>query len=282
MERRGLGERELELTMTGARTRPPVGSDRPMRHRPWARSLVVFLALAVSTAACATTPSADTGEARAKIDGGLLVDSDRNPESTLSIIVRERTPSSTLAEDAARELGGRAIHDLTIVGGFSAQLPASALIELAGSDAVARIWGDAPVTVNSVDMGKFDTWPANTIWQKTIRLPQASSAYDGTGVAVAVLDTGVSPVADLGNRVLARVDFTPEHDGYDRYGHGTHMAGIVAGNGAASGGAGPAPRPARTSSRSRSRAPTARPTSRSSWPGSSGSWSTVPNTTSAS
>jgi serine protease AprX len=235
MERAGLGERELELSVSATPTRV-ARTVRPGTHRIWVRSLAALLAVVASAAACATAPTPGSEPALAKIDGGLLVAAHADPSSMLSVIVRERTPASSLAEETARELGGRSIHELTIVGGFSTRLPASALDDLAESEAVARIWGDAAVTVNSVDMGKFDTWPANTIWQKTIRLPQVPSTYTGAGVSVAVLDTGVSPVADLGNRVLARVDFTPEHDGYDRFGHGTHMAGIVAGNGAASAG----------------------------------------------
>ena len=231
-----LVERVLGMSsIDGPRSREVARPTSMRRAHTRARSLALGLSLVVLAATWATATAAP-GAARAKIDGALLTAAERAPGSMLSIIVRERTPSSSDAEAAARELGGRTIHELTIVGGFSARLPGSALLELAGSDAVMRIWGDAPVTVNSVDMGRFDTWPANTIWQKTIRLPQVPSAYTGTGVAVALLDTGVSQVPDLGNRVVARVDFTPEHDGYDRYGHGTHMAGIIAGDGSASGG----------------------------------------------
>ncbi|MEW6060053.1 MAG: S8 family peptidase [Actinomycetota bacterium] len=206
-------------------------------RRGRARALAVVLGLAAMAMTWTSVPAAAAPDALAKIDGALLGAAEHAPASTLSIIVRERRPSSSAAEDLVRDLGGGVTRELSIVGGFSAELPGSALYELAGSDAVMRIWGDARVSVATVDMGRFDTWPANTIWRKTIRLPQVPTTHAGKGVSVALLDTGVSHVPDLGNRVLARVDFTPEHDGYDRYGHGTHMAGIIAGDGTSSAGA---------------------------------------------
>ena len=54
--------------------------------------------------------------------------------------------------------------------------------------------------------------------------------FDGGGVGVALLDTGATPSPDLGSRLLARVDMTNEADGVDHYGHGTHMAGLIAGD----------------------------------------------------
>jgi len=222
--------------MLGAADMKDVGvaTGRPGLRRVLAPALCV--GLAVATAIVAVGPAGASPQTRTKVDPALLRAAESQPGATLSIIVRERRPTSSTAEDLVRGLGGRVTRQLTVVGGFSARLPGSALTALAGSDAVMHIWGDARVTVNAVDMGKFDTWPANTVWQKTIRLPQVPAGYTGAGVSVALLDTGVSRIPDLGNRVLARVDFTPEHDGYDRYGHGTHMAGIIAGDGTSSAG----------------------------------------------
>lgn len=61
--------------------------------------------------------------------------------------------------------------------------------------------------------------------------------YTGRGVGVAILDTGIYPHIDFGKRILAFYDFLSYRRlPYDDNGHGTHVAGLLGGDGAASGG----------------------------------------------
>lgn len=222
--------------MTADRFETSVASTRPSRVRgaPASRRFLILLVLLAGLA----TP------------GGAGAAPDRD----VAVIVREAEPASAVAERLVRELDGELTRRLPIVGGFAARVPASALPALRRSDAIRTLWLDRPIVPAGLGeddddddedddgddddplLTRYDPLPPNGVWQEAVGLTELRGAYDGNGVTVAVLDTGVTQVPDLDGRVRARVDFTPDLDGYDRFGHGTHIAGVIAGDGTASDG----------------------------------------------
>ncbi|HMB81224.1 MAG TPA: S8 family serine peptidase, partial [Vicinamibacterales bacterium] len=61
----------------------------------------------------------------------------------------------------------------------------------------------------------------------------AIPGVNGQGIGVAVIDSGISAHAALTNKVVANVSLiTGDPSVADAFGHGTHVAGIIGGNGA--------------------------------------------------
>lgn len=79
--------------------------------------------------------------------------------------------------------------------------------------------------------GNFD--PVARDIQLDAMAPATDWSLDaGAGVGVALIDTGVADVSDLAGRVVDGPDLSDEEDGLDAFGHGTFMAGLIAGDGA--------------------------------------------------
>jgi len=157
--------------------------------------------------------------------------------TTVSVIVRRAPGSGTTADTQVRDLGGTVDRQLGIVDGFSATVPADAVPTLRRSASVLSATENArghalSTTYDPVaDLGSTHNTAlvtgATNWWMQGLT---------GKGVTVALIDTGVVKVNGLrtSGKVIYGPDLSfetnaPNLRNLDTYGHGTHMAGIIAG-----------------------------------------------------
>ena len=199
------------MTRMGSR-----GQNGPPRIRSTSRRagasgrLVLGAALAVSATAMAlcapSVAAAPPAEART---------------SLLSIVDASTTPAQVSAAVTAR--GGTVLGVYDVADSLLVSLPVGAVAP-AGTVVVP----DVALHVTSLDAAATADVTGAT-YRTTIDVPGTAT---GAGVTVAVVDTGVDEVADLAGRVHhVNVSGGPSGDGL---GHGTFMAGLIAGDGTSS------------------------------------------------
>ena len=126
--------------------------------------------------------------------GASLVASPDAPSSGVhrSVLIHEANPSSRIAEDRVLAVGGHITRPLPLIGGFAASVPDDGLPMLAGDPAIAGLSVDARVEMASSGTDAYDVFDPSLVWRKAIRLSQLPSGIDGSGVTVAMIDTGVA------------------------------------------------------------------------------------------
>ncbi|MFJ4844261.1 S8 family peptidase [Streptomyces sp. NPDC088733] len=150
------------------------------------------------------------------------------------------------AADARSELhaaeGTKVTHTFTRLNGESVTAPEKDAADVWA--ALTNNRNDSPYATAESGLG--------TVWLNAIQraaldksVPQIGAptawkaGYDGTGIRIAVLDTGVDtrhPDLPTGTKVVKTANFSESADTVDHVGHGTHVASIAAGTGAKSGG----------------------------------------------
>src|SRR6202165_1212064 len=125
---------------------------------------------------------------------------------------------------------GTIISEVPLLNAIVADLPLSNILSLSNQPNVKYISLDRTLTPTLSNAAPAIN--ADEAWE---------SGYTGAGIGVAVIDSGVANHPDLnggflgGSRVVWNQSFVPGvSSAADQYGHGTHIAGLIAGNGASS------------------------------------------------
>ena len=156
------------------------------------------------------------------------------------VIVQLDAGSSAAAVKAqVREYGGQVTRDLPIINGFAAKLSDGAAASLQRFDGVRQVTKNTAIEPQGVNVAELKTaYPSSVDAIEAWNKPEAN--VTGKNVGVAVIDTGIAgQMKDFeekgpskASRVVASVVTNPyATNAKDTYGHGTHVAGIIAGNG---------------------------------------------------
>ena len=220
-----------------------VKSKRPARGErhsaAWGKRVAFLLVFLVAESAFGA-PAANTASKFASDLAPTLARAHRGaPASeTVRVIVQYREVPTAAHYATMRNRGGRLHSKLHMIKGAAFTVPVSALPLLEADPEIVSVSVDHPMHVT--DAMTDAAVGASSSW---------NSGYTGAGVGVAVIDSGINDnhpdlwnSAQTQSRVVYHQDFTgtptTNSNGaqYDLYGHGTHVAGIIAGNGSLSGG----------------------------------------------
>ncbi len=161
-----------------------------------------------------------------------------HPNRPVEVIVQFRSGTDPVAAaGAVRSANGNVISELPIINGLGASLTASAAEELSRSPLVRAVSMNAAVESEAV----IDPRRLATAYNQSVRADKVwAQGFTGQGVGVAVVDTGIDGTlpdfqvseTDQTSRVVTSAVVHPAATSAgDSFGHGTHIAGLIAGNG---------------------------------------------------
>ena len=188
-------------------------------------ALITLLAAALSFADGKHKLSKDLEELKSGLSG-----------ATVDVIIQFKQAPTDAQHGKVEGHGGVLKKKLDVIRGAHYSVPVKSLPALADDPDVAYISPNRPLSGTSTSTLDYtpESVNAQVAWQQW--------GLDGTGVGVAVIDSGITAVGDLywwipsnqtyGSRVVYSQNFVPgTTDTSDLYGHGTHVAGIIASQG---------------------------------------------------
>lgn len=197
------------------------------KHRPLALALL-------AAAAAAIVVSVSAGDARAsepaEMHPGIEAFMQSHPGAPIPVIFQASGNARGLAGKVAAE-GATGVSALDMIDGVAATVTADQLDRLSHDDGVDWVAFDAPMTSSSRGRTGAGNKSLKTTYPAASGAPGAWEAgANGTGVTVAVIDSGIAYHDDFQGRIRGRFDMSSVSDGArDDNGHGTYVAGIIGG-----------------------------------------------------
>jgi serine protease AprX len=137
----------------------------------------------------------------------------------VQVIVQWNVPTGTATRTLIQALGGSVVQEFQVIHAGTYLIPANTLSQLENDAEVKYVSLDRPIK------SKLDYSAAAVNASAAI-----NAGWNGAGVGVAIIDSGINADVNLSNIAYTQ-DFTGakgSHYGADDYGHGQHVAGIVA------------------------------------------------------
>jgi serine protease AprX len=155
------------------------------------------------------------------------------PTGLTSVIVRVDAGMLDRLEHSTALAGGTVVRELKIINGFSAEVPRARVAALRALPGMTSITEDAPLSFREYNPTSDPYSVSNTAINVGAAAAWAAG-ITGAGVDVALVDSGVTPVAGLAGsgKVVNGPDLSVDSQGtsvqyLDGYGHGTFMAGLI-------------------------------------------------------